>query len=349
MAEAPKKVCKSCGYSYAEDDGRQHGACFTCTQCRNIASVIRRNLGTTADIAQWTKDETHDFFRSQQKDACDGRLKWTTIRAAWVKKRTEAVIRKFTATVEKEALPKTVWQKRGWEDAVIDRFEPKWSDEYGTYVHELPIQRLRWKEAFQTVEEQVLEQEKTAAKKKGGKGTGDQDLDVPGQAEKDDTTKEEKTKAAEKKKLVSNNAKIAALAARAMGPLCAGESALGKLLARTENVENVNVAAKTLCQDSLETMKRWSAAARAAVNAQEANKGLAADVDPVALAALPFDQADLKVALQQSAAGQKDLKESMPKKEAKAKAKAKANPGSALPSEDDNGEPKPKRRRIKGS
>ena len=134
MAEAPKKVCKSCGYSYAEDDGRQHGACFTCTQCRNIASVIRRNLGTTADIAQWTKDETHDFFRSQQKDAADGRLKWTTIRAAWVKKRTEAVIRKFTATVEKEALPKTVWQKRGWEDAVIDRFEPKWSDEYGTHV-----------------------------------------------------------------------------------------------------------------------------------------------------------------------------------------------------------------------
>ena len=67
------------------------------------------------------------------------------------------------------------------------------------------------------------------------------------------------------------------------------------------------------------------------------------------MAALPFDPADLKVALQQSAAGQKDLKESMPKKEAKAKAKAKANPGSALPSEDDNGEPKPKRRRIKGS
>ena len=177
-------------------------------------------------------------------------------------------------------------------------------------MHELPIQRLRWEEAFQTaVEEQVLEQ----------------------------------------KKLVSNNAKIAALAAQAMGPLCAGESALGKLLARTENVENVNAAAKKLCQDSLETMKRWSEAARAAVNAQEANKGLAADVDPVALAALPFDQADLKVALQQSAAGQKDLKESMPKKEPKAKAKAKANSGSAVASEDDNGEPQPKRRRTKGS
>ena len=49
------------------------------------------------------------------------------------------------------------------------------------------------------------------------------------------------------------------------------------------------------------------------------------------MAALPFDQADLKVALQQSAAGQKDLKESMPKKEPKAKAKAKAKPILAPP------------------
>eukprot|EP00435_Cladocopium_sp_Y103_P050696 s1331_g15.t1 len=348
MAEATKKVCKSCGYSYAEDQGRQHGASFTCTQCRNIESVIRRNLGSTADMAQWTKDETHHFFRAQHKDSGDGRLKWTTIRAAWVKQLTKAVIRKFTATVEKEALPKTVWQKRGWEDAVIDRFEPKWSDEYGTHVHELPIQRLRWEEAFETAERQVLEQEKNAAKKKGGKGTGDQELDVPGQAEKDDT-KEEKTKAAEKKKLVSNNAKIAALAARAMGSLCAGEAALGKLLAKSEKLDHVNTAAQKVCQDSLETMQRWGAAARAAVNAQEANKGLAEDVDPVALASLPFDQADLKVALQQSAAGQKDLKESMPKKEPKAKAKAKADPGSARPSEGDNGEPKPKRRRTKSS
>ena len=75
-----------------------------------------------------------------------------------------------------------------------------------------------------------------------------------------------------------------------------------------------------LCQESLENVKTWGAAARAAVNAQEANKALGAEVEQVPLTPLPFDQADLKVLLQQSAAGQKALKESFPKKEPRPKA-----------------------------
>ena len=54
--EIPQKVCKSCGYSYAEDAGRQHGTAFTCKQCRNILEVIRRNLKvkkSNAQLPQW--------------------------------------------------------------------------------------------------------------------------------------------------------------------------------------------------------------------------------------------------------------------------------------------------------
>ena len=314
--EIPQKVCKSCGYSYAEDAGRQHGSAFTCKQCRNILEVIRRNLGSTADIAQWTTEETHEFFRAQKTEAQDGRLKWTTVRAAWLKKQTEAVIRRFTASVEQEALPKTVWLQRGWEASVVDRFEPKWSDQYGTYVHELPISKLKWDEAFEKVEKKVLEQERAAAQKNQKKGAK-QDLDVPTVHGKDEETNCSRAQAAEKKKIINSNAKIAAMAARSMGSLCAGEAALEKLLAKSEG-EVHDVASRQLCQDSLEKMKRWGAAARAAINAQEANKSLTADAEPLPLTPLPYDHADLKVLLQQSTAGQKSLKDSLPKKEPKA-------------------------------
>ena len=144
-AEA-KKVCKCCGFSYEEKDGRQHGVSFTCSQCSNIQQIIRRNLGTTADLQEWNETETHEFFRAAQKNKNDGRLKWTTIRASWIKKNTEAAeatIRKFASTVEKQPLPKSVWLQHGWEETVIDRLEPKWSRKsLWKYGHE-PMHLLR--------------------------------------------------------------------------------------------------------------------------------------------------------------------------------------------------------------
>ena len=52
---------------------------------------------------------------------------------------------------------------------MVDRFEPKWSDEYGTYVHELPVATLRWEEAHESVEAKILEQEKMQRRRKATK------------------------------------------------------------------------------------------------------------------------------------------------------------------------------------
>ena len=57
-----KKVCKCCGYSYAEADGRQHGKFFLCSQRKNIEQLVRRNLGTTTGMSEWSQAETLDFF-----------------------------------------------------------------------------------------------------------------------------------------------------------------------------------------------------------------------------------------------------------------------------------------------
>ena len=345
-----RKVCKNCGYSYAETDGRQHGRFFLCSQCKNIEQLVRRNLGSTTDLAEWSQTETYEFFRASQKKSNDGRLKWSTIRASWIKKSTEAIIRKFSSTVEKQPLPKSMWLQRGFEAEVVDRFEPKWSDEYGTYVHELPVATLRWEEAHESVEAKVLEQEKNAAKKKGSKGDGDQDLDVPALKAEDgkDDMKARKAQVAEQKKVASGNVKIAAVAARAMGSLCSVETSLTKLLAKTDGMEGLNEASLQVCRDSLEKARRWGAAARAAVNGQEAHKGLSPDAEQAALVPLPFDQSDLKALLLESAAGQKSLKESMPKKAPRPKAAAKAA-GSTLRDRDEGQavEPQPKRRRTK--
>jgi len=79
------------------------------------------------------------------------------------------------------------------------------------------------------------------------------------------------------------------------------------------------------------------------VNGQDAH-----NVEQAALQPLPFDQSDLKALLLESAAGQKSLKESMPKKAPRPKAAAKA--AETTVREGDGGqvvEPQPKRRRAK--
>ena len=110
-----------------------------------------------------------------------------------------------------------------------------------------------------------------------------------------------------------------------------------KLLAKAETAESADAASKQLCEDSLEKMRRWGAAAKAAINLQDSNKSLPADAEQVPLTELPFDSSDLKVLLQQSSAGQKSLRESLPKPAAK----AKGNPAG------DGVEKLPKRRRVK--
>lgn len=104
-------------------------AWFTCAQCKNVEQLIRRNLGSTVDMQEWTPPETYEFFRATHNKSAQGRLKWTTVRASWIKKSTEATIRRFSSLVEKQPLPKSVWLQRGFAEDVIDRFEPKWSDE----------------------------------------------------------------------------------------------------------------------------------------------------------------------------------------------------------------------------
>ena len=146
------------------------------------------------------------------------------------------------------------------------------------------------------------------------------------------------------RKRTTHNAKVAAAAAKALGPLSTAESALTKLLAKAEGKEGIDAAAEKLCQEKLVTVTAWSQQCRRAVNEQERNKNLSAQEAAERLEDLPFESGDLKVTLKQITESQKALRNSLPKKAAVPKAKAANATGEA-----DTQEPAPKRRRAKSA
>ncbi|CAL1156155.1 unnamed protein product [Cladocopium goreaui] len=55
--------CVMCGHGYGSAQGRQHGRSFKCWNCLNVEQTIRRHLGMTADLAEFSQAETENFFR----------------------------------------------------------------------------------------------------------------------------------------------------------------------------------------------------------------------------------------------------------------------------------------------
>lgn len=318
MAASKEMICKQCGLSYTDDQGRVHGSVFTCGQCQNVLQTIRRNLGSTTDLQEWSVQETHSFFQTlkKQKQQSDGKLQWSTVRASLIKRMTEKQIQAFTAQVQVEELPLSVWEKRGWDKATVLRFPSQESQEYGCLVYALPVKKLTWAETFQQVEEKILEKEKQAQGKKKAEG-----LDVPLATGVDEKQNPRKA-AAQEKKTQKSNEKIASVAAKCLGCFSSLENSLKALIRKTDGVQGIEEEALKLRKENLETTQTWAEAARKAVNDHQSN--LQAGATGVALTALPFSLDMTKTLQKQACEAQKVLRSSIPKKEAKSKAKATA-------------------------
>ena len=339
-------VCKLCNRKVAADAGRVHGRSFRCQSCATIERAMHRNLGSTAELGTWSNEDCHAFFQKLHEERGDkSSLQWTTIRAVLLRKMTERKISSFAATTTITPLPLSVLLVQGWEKEVVERFPKEHSDTYGCDVYKVPIQKLSWKDVFQTIEEKILEQEKEATKRRSGKKGKDDDMDVPlskvpKDQERDD--KSDKKQQQELRKIATHNAKMAGTAAKALGPLSTAEAALTKLLSKAEGKEGIDASAASLCREKLVSVTAWGQHCRDAVNAQEKNKALPAHEAAERLSELPFDSSDLKVLMKQITEGQKALKSSLPKKAATPKQpEAAGTEGDA--------EPKPKRRRGKSA
>ena len=169
--------CVMCGHVYGSAEGRQHGRSFKCWNCLNVEQTIRRHLGTTADLAEFSQAETENFFReAKSAKGTEGKVTWQTIRATLLRRMTESKISKFESNVQVEELPMSVLVARGWEEEVVRRFPSAESEAHGCALFSVPVRTRTWGETFQVCEQVILEREKQATEKKGKK---DDDLDIP--------------------------------------------------------------------------------------------------------------------------------------------------------------------------
>ncbi len=116
-AAAPELlVCKLCGLGYAVQQGRLHGKTFKCVSCDTHDRALRRNLGTQNDLQQWSVEETQTFFRQlaqKKSETVNGRLQWTTVRAALITSMTERTVQSYKGKVECSELPLSVYVQQG--------------------------------------------------------------------------------------------------------------------------------------------------------------------------------------------------------------------------------------------
>lgn len=324
--EVEKLLCVLCGWKFTPEQGRLHGRKFTCTQCGSANRQLRRHLGEGPEqVCGFDQEDAQEFYRAlQQKKSPSGPLGWKTVRATLL---TCAVTRHITrakSLLTGEYLPLSVWTSRGWDADVVEKQEKEWRDDLGLWTYRVHIKALSWEETHERMEETLLRHEREASKKRGDKAAADLDLPLQenkGKGEKGDKAEKDANKVAltAAKKLVRENEKRCALAARGIGVYTKPVSQLHKLSAKVDSCPEVDEAVKKAFHEVKTRLEDCVEKSRTVVNLAEGQKEK--DIlEQVALPALPFDQADLKSLVKQSAVVLRDTRNSFPKPVPKAKA-----------------------------
>ena len=205
---------------------------------------------------------------------------------------TESSMERFQNTREVSELPLSVWLSRGWEKEVVLAQENEWSAEYGCQIYKVPIRTLSWSEAFEKEESKLVERERQAQQKRGPRNAQD-GLDVPEANTDKDAGKAAKAEKNAVQKTITANRKIAATAAKALGPLQGASDSVAKALeTATKHGHAVPEAVLTRARETEKNLADWKLCAREAVNRQECQKN---DEQPADLPALPFNSADVKM------------------------------------------------------
>ena len=319
-AVAEKLVCHLCHYKYDLSEGRRHGKKFQCLTCNSAERTVRRNL-EASPMSEWSVEETQDFYQKLHAEkAADptGRLQWKTVRATVISTLTERAMSRYEGQCLVESLPLSVWVSQGWDEKLVLSQPNEYSDEYQCQVYKVPVRRQKWTEVREREEKRILEREQEVSQRRGKKGAqGEADLDVPtATAEKTGkSTEAQEAKKADKErqKMVKENERLAATAAKALGPLSTNEGSLDKVLVKAQKHEDSMPEGSLKCgQDILTKLREWSEKAREAINTQEANKVAVPCL--VKALTLPFKAEDVKTLLKQKQEAQKVLQGAMPQK-----------------------------------
>ena len=107
----------------------------------------------------------------------------------------------------------------------------------------------------------------------------------------------EKKDLQELRKRIAHNAKVAGMAAKALGPLSTAEASVTKVLAKAEGKDGIDASAQALCEEKRGVVTAWCQSCRETINAQEKLKALPAQEAVERLDNLPFDASEMKITL----------------------------------------------------
>ncbi|CAJ1401537.1 unnamed protein product [Effrenium voratum] len=304
------KACTFCRRELPASELKDHGRRVLCPSCNTVETMLRRNLdGKPEHMPSVDDAESVKFFAhlAEQRQACGGRLNWTTVRAGLITAISDKIIESHTTAVGGVFKPKSVWERKGYTTQQIEESPHEWDPILGdTYA--VMLKSVCRQTTVQNVTSAVLEHEKRATAKKNKKPKGgapadeealDLDLPLPPKAECNSTksvTAEHKRQAQVAKKVASQNTKAAALAAKAVSclhPVCAAlEKSLACVAKRPSDASRSGL--EQALTDSKAKLTCWLAACRDLLVQHEQEKP---SQEPQALASLPFTADDLKPAL----------------------------------------------------
>jgi hypothetical protein len=155
----------------------------------------------------FSASEACKFFRDihkKKKEAKNGRLSWTTLKAALVTAMTDKRMETFKNTVTGTELPMEVWLSQGWKRETVEAQQNFFSKELGCQVYKVPIRATSWSEEHYRIQEEILRHEQEAFENKKGKkrrgqaeqNSSDAEMDLPSAESKDvgrDRRKKRKT------------------------------------------------------------------------------------------------------------------------------------------------------------
>ena len=316
-AAGPERACDQCFRRFdSVAKGRVSGKqTWTCRHCLTLQTMLYRNLGTEKEIGWGPQARAAFFKQAAELDTGNSRYTWETVRSVLIEVKTKRHMEERSTKVFSEALPKSVWLQRGYLAEDVEKHPSEQDEKFGV-LYSLPVKSHTWADTHQWITEEILQKERKAKAKKGGKqqpedgecwdlpketaGTSSQPAgkgkrqQAKEEGNPDKKQKTEKALAAERQKQDKRNEATCVLAAKAVGQLAgivkACQSVCGQ--GQKHGIQAEKLEALTKAEEHL---GQWKKTCTDFITAAAAAKGCGAK-----LPELPFGREDLKDRLKAS-------------------------------------------------
>ena len=182
-----KPLCFKCGYEckdvYRAVIRRKTKAQpekWICRCCNCVSTMVSRKIGSVPELNSMSEGEQQAIYRDASELMPGGaQLSWARLRGVIVKHLEQKLLQEDSVEVSEEALPLTVWEKRGYDIGLIEQFGDSERHPIFGLVYKVPIKKIKHKAIIQRVQDLLdkAEQQKKrcSGKRKHEESTDDDD------------------------------------------------------------------------------------------------------------------------------------------------------------------------------